>query len=228
LKRRQAKWGRDVLRQFVLNLMTSDYVNGRRGKSAPSHIDWFLQKDRFPLVAQGKYNDAPVQERPMTEDERRQLEQERYRAQEAARRAENRAIEEQIRAEVQACTDKITEITGEAPKYFRPPFIDVSREMYDNIDLTFICGSGCEDWVPTVSAKERARRTLANAKDGEIILLHDMKWNINTVEALKTIIPELKARGFEMVTVSELFGFPPPETGGELYVYDKENYRTKD
>ena len=99
LKRRQAKWGRKVLRQFVLNLMTSDYVNGRRGKSAPSHIDWFLQKDRFPLVAQGKYNDAPVQERPMTEDERRQLEQERYRAQEAARRAENRAIEEQIRAE---------------------------------------------------------------------------------------------------------------------------------
>ena len=59
--------------------------------------------------------------------------------------------------------------------------------------------------MPTVSAEERARRTLANAKDGEIVLLHDMKWNMNTVEALKSIIPELKARGFTFHTVAGLF-----------------------
>ena len=112
---------------------------------------------------------------------------------------------EQIREEVAECSKQITEITGREPEYFRPPFIALNQTMFDSIDLTFICGSGCEDWVPTVSAEERARRTLANAKDGEIVLLHDMKWNMNTVEALKTIIPELKARGFTFHTVAELF-----------------------
>ena len=111
----------------------------------------------------------------------------------------------ELRGEVQACTDRIVEITGRAPKFFRPPFIAVNRTLYDSVDLTFICGVGCEDWVPDVSAEERARRVLANAADGQIVLLHDMQWNMNTVEALKTIIPELKARGYEFATVAQLF-----------------------
>ena len=117
----------------------------------------------------------------------------------------NQMTVEQIRAEVQACTDRIVEITGEAPKFFRPPFIALSREMYDNIDLTFICGAGCEDWVPTVTAQERIDRVLASAEDGQIVLLHDMLWNQATADALKVILPELKNRGFEFVTVSRLF-----------------------
>ncbi len=112
---------------------------------------------------------------------------------------------EEIRKEVDTCTEKIVAITGEEPKFFRPPFIAVSKEMYDNIDMTFICGAGCEDWVPTVTAQQRAERVLANAEDGQIVLLHDMQWNQNTVDALKTIIPELKKRGYEFVTVTQLF-----------------------
>ena len=112
---------------------------------------------------------------------------------------------DEIREEVRVCTEKIVEITGRAPQFFRPPFISVSKAMYDNIDLTFICGIGCEDWVPTVSAQERIDRVLAAAEDGQIVLLHDMQWNQNTADALKTIIPELKKRGFELVTVSQLF-----------------------
>ena len=117
----------------------------------------------------------------------------------------NQLSVEEIMKEVDGCTEKIIEITGEAPKFFRPPFIAVNKEMYDNIAMTFICGAGCEDWVPDVTAEERAARVLANAEDGQIVLLHDMEWNRNTVEALKTIIPELKKRGYEFVTVTELF-----------------------
>ena len=117
----------------------------------------------------------------------------------------DRMTAEEIRAEVQACTDRITEITGRAPRFFRPPFIAVNRTMYDNIGLTFICGAGCEDWVPDVSARERADRVLANAEDGQIVLLHDMQRNVNTVEALKVIVPELKKRGFRFVTCAQLF-----------------------
>ena len=117
----------------------------------------------------------------------------------------DRMTEEQIRAEVQACTDKITEITGEAPRFFRPPYIAVNRLMYDIIDLTFICGVGCEDWVPTVTAQERIDRVLAAAEDGQIVLLHDMEGNRNTADALKIIVPELKKRGFRFVTCAQLF-----------------------
>ena len=117
----------------------------------------------------------------------------------------NQMTAEQIREEIAECTRRIAEITGKEPRYFRPPFIAVNQTLFDNVDLTFICGSGCEDWVPEVSAQERARRTLANAKDGEIVLLHDMEHNVNTVEALKTIIPELKERGYTFHTVDGLF-----------------------
>ena len=111
----------------------------------------------------------------------------------------------QILEEVQTCTEKIVELTGEAPRFFRPPFIDVSPEMYDLIDLTFICGVGCEDWIPETTVQQRIDRVLAAAEDGQIVLLHDMEWNQNTADALKVILPELKKRGFRFVTDRQLF-----------------------
>ena len=113
--------------------------------------------------------------------------------------------EGQVKEEIEATSALIEKITGKRPKFFRPPYINVKPEMYDWIDLTFICGVGCEDWVPEVSAEERTRRILEAAADGVIYLLHDMTGNVNTVEALKTVIPELKKRGFEFLTVPQLF-----------------------
>ena len=112
---------------------------------------------------------------------------------------------EDICKEVNSTTEKIIEVVGEAPKFFRPPYIDYDQKMYDNIDLTFISGHGCFDWEPTVSAKERIDMVLSAAKPGNIVLLHDMADNDNTVEALKVIIPELKDQGYEFVTIRDLF-----------------------
>ncbi len=41
------------------------------------------------------------------------------------------------------------------------------------------------------------------AADGDIILMHDI--HPETIEACRTIIPELKARGFQLVTMEEMF-----------------------
>ena len=117
----------------------------------------------------------------------------------------SRMIPDQVRREVENCTQKIIELTGRAPRFFRPPYIDINRDMFEEIGLTFICGSGCQDWVPDISAEERIERVLANARDGEIVLLHDMPGNVNTVEALKTIIPELKKRGYRFLTCGQMF-----------------------
>ena len=112
---------------------------------------------------------------------------------------------EEIRAEIEECSAKIVEITGEKPHFFRPPYIDVSPTLFDTVGLPFICGVGCEDWVPTVPAEERACRLLSTVKDGDLVLLHDMPGNFETVKALRTVIPTLLERGFRFTTCRQLF-----------------------
>ena len=113
--------------------------------------------------------------------------------------------EAQVKAEIEATSAMIEEITGERPKFFRPPYINVQPEMYDWIDLTFICGKGCEDWVAPVGKEARREGLLANAEPGAIYLLHDFEGNDATVEALDEAIPVLKEQGYVFVTVAQLF-----------------------
>ena len=113
--------------------------------------------------------------------------------------------EEQVKAEIEATSGLIETITGQRPKLFRPPYINVKPEMYDWIDLTFICGKGCEDWEASVGKEARRDGILANAEPGAIYLLHDFEGNEATVEALDEAIPVLKEQGYVFVTVSQLF-----------------------
>lgn len=128
----------------------------------------------------------------------------------------NSMTAEDIQAEVKFTSDKVEKITGVSTKFFRPPYIAVNDTMYDNIDMPFICGSGCDDWDENVDTQTRIDKTLEQACDGQIILLHDAMGNDQTVEALETIIPSLLDDGYELVTVSELFyakGIEPMEDG---------------
>ncbi|MBO6029405.1 MAG: polysaccharide deacetylase family protein [Bacteroidales bacterium] len=113
--------------------------------------------------------------------------------------------EEEVKAEIEATSAKIEQITGQRPKFFRPPYINVKPEMYDWIDLTFICGKGCEDWVATVDKEARREGIIGNAEPGAIYLLHDFEGNEATVEALDEAIPVLKEQGYVFVTVAQLF-----------------------
>lgn len=127
---------------------------------------------------------------------------------------------EQIAWEIDTTSAVIEKYLGTRPTFFRPPYIAVDQKMHDVIDLTFICGEGCEDWVPEISAEERACRVIESAKDGNVILLHDMEGNQNTVDALQIIIPALKEQGFTFVTVPQLFeykGVKPEAHNGIVY-----------
>ena len=112
---------------------------------------------------------------------------------------------EQIISEISFTTDRITEVTGRAPEFFRPPYILYNDTMFDAIDLTVISGYGCEDWEADTTVSHRAEKTLAQVEDGAVVLLHDFEGNGKTAEALETIIPALKKDGYEFVTVSEMF-----------------------
>lgn len=113
--------------------------------------------------------------------------------------------DQQIKDEITYTSDMVEKYVGVRPTFFRPPYIAVNQTMYDNIELPFICGVGCNDWEPEVTAAQRAEMVINNAADGQIVLLHDFAGNDSTVAALDVIIPALKEQGYKFVTVPELF-----------------------
>ncbi len=112
---------------------------------------------------------------------------------------------EQIAEEIKYTDEKIIEITGMKPTFFRPPFILTNDTMYQAVGKPFICGAGCRDWEPDYSTEDRIKDMKESIKDGTLVLLHDLPHNAKTVEALKVIIPWLKENGYRFVTVSEMF-----------------------
>ncbi len=111
----------------------------------------------------------------------------------------------EITGEIERTNALIQEYSGQTPQFFRPPYIDVSELMFRIIPMPFICGQGVEDWEDSVSAETRASRIVENARDGQIVLLHDREGNEKTVEALRLCIPALLEKGAEFMTVREIF-----------------------
>ena len=94
--------------------------------------------------------------------------------------------------------------------------------------MKFVRKPGCVPSVKRGTLSERNAQTAAGivrnaakaiekVQNGSILLYHARH---KDYVCLETLIPQLLEAGFEPVTVSELFGFPPPETSEELYVYD--------
>ena len=130
-----------------------------------------------------------------------------------------------VKAEIEETTRRIVAVTGKEPMFFRPPYINYNDLMFETIPYIFICGIACDDWIPEVSAAERARKAIEGAKDGALVLLHDSEGNDNTVEALDIIIPELKKQGYEFVTLRQLFaraGITPENAKRDIYTYTLE------
>jgi peptidoglycan/xylan/chitin deacetylase (PgdA/CDA1 family) len=127
---------------------------------------------------------------------------------------------DQVKDEIKRTDELIEQYTGKHAWLFRPPFIDQNQAMHDAVAHTFISGINCLDWEPDRTAQMRFEDVVSKVKDGDIILLHDFPGNINTVDALRLIIPELKKQGYNFVTVSQLFkekGISPEPHSGYLY-----------
>ena len=112
---------------------------------------------------------------------------------------------EDILTEINTTSNKIYDVVGVKPTFFRPPYIALNANMFDTIHLPMIAGIGAQDWEPNVTSEQRATMILEHACDGAIILLHDMDGNQYTVDALDLIIPGLLQQGYEFVTISDLF-----------------------
>lgn len=136
----------------------------------------------------------------------------------------NQLSAEEIQEEIQNTNDKIHEMVGVTPKFFRPPYISVSNTMYEAIDLPFINGINCLDWDGTVTAEQRVESILNNVKDGDIVLLHDFSGNKNTVDALDDMITGLLDDGYALVTVSKLFEIKDIDPKVEYKLWSNPEY----
>ena len=119
----------------------------------------------------------------------------------------NMSYEEMLR-EVTDTAQRIYDMTDYATNLIRPPegamsaqFLSLAEELGYRIVLWDV---DTRDWA-NEPADQMVKNILSGADNGDIILFHDYHRNAaNTVRALDTVIPALKAQGFRFVTVSEL------------------------
>ena len=115
---------------------------------------------------------------------------------------------EDLTQDINRCNDAIEKITGNRPRYFRPPegvCTKSVQEICSATDTTIVMWSvDTRDWAhpPIAEIFQNVRR---NTQNGSIILMHDfIGKNSPTPEALRQIIPMLLELGYEFVTVSQL------------------------
>ena len=94
------------------------------------------------------------------------------------------------------------EITGEYLQLMRPPYGSVNSYVMKKSPYPLITWDvDTKDWL-TLNSNKIYKHILKHTKDGDIVLMHDIY--PTTAEAVRMVLPELKARGYEVVTVSEL------------------------
>lgn len=114
--------------------------------------------------------------------------------------------EERIRQEMERTSAVIEEATGRRPMVMRPPYGATNARlvdmMYQNYGMSSVLWDiDTRDWQhPGVSVV--VQRAVGGAKPGSIILLHDI--HASTLAAVEGVVSGLQARGFKLVTVSQL------------------------
>ncbi len=111
------------------------------------------------------------------------------------------SIEEML-AEVEDVNEMIRELTDTAPTLVRPPYGARDEAVYATILYPLILWDiDTLDW--STHDTQSTVEAVLKCEDGDIILMHDVR--PDSAEAFKQIVPELLARGFKLVTVSQMF-----------------------
>jgi peptidoglycan/xylan/chitin deacetylase (PgdA/CDA1 family) len=115
--------------------------------------------------------------------------------------------DEEIAQELARLDAKVVEATGQSTKpYFRPPYGDrddrVRRVVQENGYLNIYWTYQVWDWTGDKTAQEVYNYAVDGACNGAIVVMHVGAQE--TADALPAIIDELRARGYRLVTLSEL------------------------
>lgn len=121
----------------------------------------------------------------------------------------------QMRRELKRAFRVMKKINGENPTMLRPPYGNVNDKMRQTIQIPMIYWSvDTEDWASRNKAKILKR--CKSIKDGDIVLMHDLY--PSTAAAVEKLVPKLCKKGFQLVTVEELFYYKGIDAkGGKVY-----------
>ena len=115
--------------------------------------------------------------------------------------------ESKVIHELQMTHDAIVKACGVTPILYRPPYgatrLSQQKLIHDHFDYTAVLWDVDPlDWKTPRSAAKVRDRVVSHTKAGSIILCHDI--HRETVDAMPATLDDLKARGFQFVTVTQL------------------------
>ena len=111
-----------------------------------------------------------------------------------------------VRDQIDKTNELIKKYSGKDCRLIRPPYGDANNDIVPaNVSQPFIMWDvDTLDWKTknTASVISLVEKYKEQDWDGAVILMHDI--HSTTIEACKTIIPELVNDGYQLVTISEL------------------------
>lgn len=123
---------------------------------------------------------------------------------------------EDIEYEINSVDDMLEEITGERARYYRSPGGNQNENVLNTISKPCILWNvDTRDWESRDTQKIISK-TLKEVDDGDIILMHEIYKT--TLDAVEPIIIKLKEKGYNFVTVTELYKIKGvPLENGKIY-----------
>lgn len=115
--------------------------------------------------------------------------------------------DQEIRKQISTAHSILTDMTGQGPNLIRMPNGDFDKrvlQIANELGYSVIqWDTDSLDWTNPGTDKI-INRVVSKAHPGDIVLMHASDTCLQTHEALPVIIDQLRAKGFEFVTVSEL------------------------
>jgi peptidoglycan/xylan/chitin deacetylase (PgdA/CDA1 family) len=118
------------------------------------------------------------------------------------------------KAEIADGKAKALGATGEPVDLFRPPYgsrnpkLDREIRRQKMAEILWDVDSADSRVSPPADFHEISRRVRRNTRPGSIVLMHENRGQ--TIRAMRSILPALKKRNLELVTVRELLAADPP------------------
>lgn len=123
--------------------------------------------------------------------------------------------DEEIRNQISTAHGILTELIGKEPNLIRLPNGDFDKRVLriaDDLGYSVIqWDTDSQDWL-NKGVDTLVNRVVSKAHPGDIVLLHASDSSQQTHEALPSIIQQLRAKGYQFVSVSELIKQTQVET----------------
>ncbi len=119
---------------------------------------------------------------------------------------------EAMQQELARCNQLVAQLTGQTPRYFRPPYGVTNPNVAQAVKRSGMVPVG---WslrsLDTVikNPEKLLQRVIGQVKPGDIVLFHDTQ--AGTVSVLKEFLQYCNAQGYQVVPLNELINVPPYE-----------------